>query len=157
MEKFNRNILKIIEKFEQDLFVVQQDFSIKCLCRNFDTKQPDPKCKKCLGTGHKIKIRKIKGAKQDTSIPNAQRPINELIIASLYFIKSEYPVYQDNLIIDNDEVLYIYQRRRAASFKGEEVYQKCMAMPKKLDYKAFIENFNSIVGRKEINYDINKI
>lgn len=147
MKWFDRNILKIIKKFEHEFFIVQQDFDIDCVCVNYDTKQADPGCKKCLGTGHKIKIRKIRGASQDSTIPNTARPVNELFVAKSYYIKTECKMYKDNIIVDNDEIYFVYQPRNATAFEGRTVYQKVMAISKKLDSKVFLKNFYEIIGR----------
>jgi hypothetical protein len=147
MEGFNDKILEIIKMFSYPMFIVQQDTKVKCVCVNYDTKQADPSCKKCLGTGKKIKIKKIEGACIESGAPATVKTSGDFFIAKNYYIPSKWEVYQDNIIVDKDEVLFIYQPQNKTSFKGEEVYQKCLCYLKKMDSEVFLKNFNDLVGR----------
>lgn len=146
MERFNRNIINIIKKFSYPFFVIQQDKNVKCSCVNYDTKEADPGCKKCLGLGYKIKIKKIKGACQESDIPSTTRPSNEILISKEYYIDCKYPVFDDNVIVDGEQVLFIYKSQAFRSFKGEKIYQKCSVQKKKFDSKVLLQNFHEIVG-----------
>lgn len=148
MRGFNSNILKIIKEFEYEFFVIQQDFSVRCVCVNHDTKQADPNCPKCLSTGYKIKIVKVKGACQNSNVPDAQRASQGVSIAKNYYIKSKKQIFSKNIIVDKDEVYNINRVTRYTSFKGEDVYQKCLSMNKKLDSKTLLNNFNKIIEGK---------
>lgn len=148
MEVFNSSLLKIIEKFSHNFYVVELDEKIKCSCLKAGTTQPDPKCPKCLGLGKKIKIKDVRGAGQDTGVPATGKATMQVVIARNYYIPSDQAsLKMDDVIVDGDEVLFVYQRIDGRSFHGEKVYQKCMTVTKKLDQDEFLKNFNKIVGR----------
>ena len=147
MKSFDENILKIIDKLSYEFFVIRLNKDIKCVCIKEGSNQPDPGCKRCLGTGYKIKIKLIDGASQETTIPQTFRTTAKFIVARNYYIKTKYPVEMDDIIVDGDDVFFIYEKANSISFKGNKVYQKCSAITKKLDSKLFLRNFNEIVGR----------
>ena len=71
---------------EYDIWVIIRDPHIDCICKNFNTKQGDPKCRYCLGTGQKIKIKKIKGVRQPTS--GSARDMTIYYEKGIYFLKN---------------------------------------------------------------------
>lgn len=143
MENFNKSIKRIIKKFEYDFFLIQQDFEVKCSCHDFSTKQGVPSCEKCLGTGYKIKIRKIRGASEDRKITYRNLGLEERSVGYTYFIDEKYPIYEDNIIVDKDLVLVAYRVERSKT--NEPVYSKCLAVQKKSDSKMLLRMFKKIV------------
>jgi hypothetical protein len=145
---FDKRVLDMLKKFMHDVFIIQLDPVVKCTCVNFTTKQPDPSCKRCLGTGKKINIKTISAASQDTNVPPMIRPSTEVVIARNYYFSLQDIRLKDNdLIVDDEEIFFCYQSQILRSFKGSEVYQKCLTIEKKLDSKILLKNFNEIVGR----------
>ena len=145
-EMFNNSILKIVERFSYNFFIVQQDFGINCTCVNFDTKQADPACPKCLGTGKKITIRKIRGASADSGIPQTIRTQGDFLIAKTYYIPCSTPIADNNIIVD-DGAWPVYKTQNLRSFGGGNIYQKCLTVSKKSNEHLFLDNFYKIVGR----------
>lgn len=144
---FNRGIENIIELLDHEIYVVYLNKHIKCTCLQEGTSQPKPGCKRCLGTGYKIKIRKCMAACQDSSVPSTMRNTSGFVISRNYYVKSKDRLNNDDIIIDGNDIYFLFQGPDYASFDGKQVYQKCSAMPKKLDSEEFFANFNSIVGR----------
>jgi len=148
MNSFDRSVLRIIERFSYKFFVVIKNEDVKCTCLNHGTNQADPKCKKCLGTGYKIKIKEVEGASQDSNVPETVRPTSGFITARNYYIKSsEVELGLDDIIVDGDSVWSVYQLNDKTSFHGNQVYRKYATVPKKSDKSIFLKNFNEIVGR----------
>lgn len=147
MDSFNDNILKIIEKFSYKFFVVIADHKVKCTCLSGGSAQADPACKRCLGTGYKIKIKEVEGASQGSGAPKTIRGSGGFLIARNYYMKSGTNLSLDDIIVDGDDVWFIYQSEDKTSFHGEKVYKKYTAISKKTDVPIFLENFNKIVGR----------
>lgn len=143
MNKFNQSIKNIIKKFEYEFFVIQQNFEVRCTCHDFSTKQGEPSCKKCLGTGYKIKIKKIKGASEDRKITYRNLALEERSVAYTYFIDEKYPIYEDNIIVDGELALVAYRVERSKT--TEAVYSKCLAVQKKSDSNLLLRMFKDIV------------
>lgn len=145
---FNDNTLEIIKKLSYEFFVVQQDPKVKCTCIIDGTSQADPNCPRCLGIGNKIKIKKISGASMDSSAPTTMRTTAKILIARNYYIPiTETKLYMDNVIVDGNDLYFVYQNTDMRSFHGEVVYQKVTTIPKKLDSDIFMINFRKIIDR----------
>lgn len=145
MKHFNDNIKRIIEKFAYDFYIVQQDFNIMCTCIEFSTKQPNPACPKCLGTGRKIKIKKIRGASEDDKGSFRNMSLNESSFMRSYYIDAKYPIYEQNIIVDNDEVLIAHRIEEKKTANREIVYRKAFMNKKKSHTKEFLRNFYRVV------------
>jgi excinuclease UvrABC ATPase subunit len=147
MKPFDSNIIKIIKKCSYEMFLVQQDFNVDCTCVNFTTKQASDTCEKCLGTGKKIKIRKIKAAPQNNKTIFRGTGVAEIATTSTYYMKPEYPISQENIIVDGENIDLIQRVESMRSDHHEPVYYRCEANPKKTNNKVFLKNFNKIIGR----------
>lgn len=145
MREFNENIKKIIEKFSYNFYVVQQDFRVMCTCVDFSTKQPSPLCPKCLGTGRKVRIKEIRGASEDRKGSFRNMGMDEQTLATVYYIDAKYPVFEQNLIVDEDEVYIIHRLEKKKTANKETVYYQAMAHFKKSHNKEFLKNFNRVV------------
>lgn len=145
---FNKQALNIIEKFSYDFYIVQPNPDIKCTCINENTLQADPNCEKCLGTGQRIKIKKVRGASQDSDSPATMRAGVQVIVARNYYIPlSEAEMHNDDIIVDGKYIYFVFQNLTNRSFQGEAIFQKSLTITKKLNTKVFLKNFNKIIGR----------
>ena len=147
MKHFDNNILKVLTKWSYGMFVVQQDFGVNCTCVDFTTKQPKNSCEKCLGTGKKIRIKKIEAAPQNSKVSFGQDVISESATVSKYYMKSDYNIKQENIIVDIDEVDIVQRIDPMNSDQHQSVYFMCETNPKKTNVQLFLKNFNKIVGR----------
>lgn len=143
----DKEIEKIIDLFGYDMYVIHVDQKIDCACKDFTTKQGDPKHKLCLGTGQKIKIRVINGASQESSSSFRSQGNDEKSLANIYYIKSKYQVNEGDMIIDEGDVRIIHRIEHKKGTQKEYVYQKCMCINKKTDVQVLLKNFNEIVKR----------
>lgn len=151
MSFFNNNITKIIDRYSYSAYVINCNKSFVCTCVNHDTKEPDANCKKCLGTGYKIRIKKIEVSNNNTNVPASNAVIREslkVLITQIYYIKAKYPIKKDDIIVDGLDAYVAYEISSGQSDHGELVYRKIMAVTKKYDQTKFMDNFNQIVGRR---------
>lgn len=146
MREFNDGIKRIIEKFSYSFLIVQQNEKVICTCVDFTTKQADPHCPKCLGTGHKIKIKKIRGASEDSKGSFRLSGNSDTAVMTVFYIDAKYPVYDKNVIVDGDEVYMVNRLERKKTTNKELVYYKVYCNPKKTNTKSFLKNFNRIVN-----------
>lgn len=146
-EKFNKGILDIIKTFSYEFYIISRNLDIQCTCVSHATKQADINCNKCLGTGYKIIIKKIRGAAQDTQLPATFRGGN-FLVARNYYIPINETLIEDDLIVDNDSVFMVYEYQHNIGIKGTIPYKKISATKKKFDTKTFFSNFNKIIARR---------
>ena len=141
-------ILEIINMCSYYVYIVNRIKDIKCTCISHETKQADHNCKRCLGTGNKIKIYKVFCASQDTQLPTTFRSDN-FIVARNYFIPSKYKIEEDDLIVDKEDVYYAYKIQHMFSLEGTLPYNKVASNKKKFDANDFFKNFNEIINKKQ--------
>lgn len=154
MKNFNEQIINIIEKLSHKFHVILINQNIKCTCMKEGTSQADPACKKCLGTGNKIKIKEVEGVCQESGIPPTMRAGGTFLIGKNFYIKynNKVEIKMDDLIVDDGNVYFMYQKTdlngfgELTNFGGHKIYQKCAGVEKKLDKPVFLKNFYEIIG-----------
>ena len=148
MRYFDENILAIIDLLEYDMYIVQPDFKINCVCKDYDTKQGNPLCPRCLGTGQKIKIRKIRGVRQpDDGLYSGARATVE---KSWYYFKNDYKIRPGDYLIWNNRIEKVVEVDPYCSDSNMPVYYFCEAERKKTDVRPFLVNFyRAIRGKKK--------
>lgn len=145
-KQFNNGILNVINRCSYEAYIIKRNVDIICTCVIHSTSQADPSCPICLGTGHKITIRKVRLASQDTNTPPTFRSDN-FSIARNFWIESRYMLGEDDLIVDGDSIYKIYEFQRAIGLDGTMPYIMYMASKKKFDSKAFMTNFRKIIKK----------
>ena len=73
---------------QYDMWLVSPDKHIDCVCKNYDTRQGNRLCPRCLGTGYKIKIKKIKGVRQPGTVSSSGMGVTTE--TGIYFFKEDY-------------------------------------------------------------------
>ena len=130
---------------QYDMWLVSPDKHIDCVCKNYDTRQGNRLCPRCLGTGYKIKIKKIKGVRQPGTVSSSGMGVTTE--TGIYFFKEDYHLKDDDLIIWNDEIEQITKTERYCSDAQKPVYYRCETKPKKTDNKVFLNNFYRAIGK----------
>ena len=128
------------------MWLVSPDKHIDCVCKNYETKQSSKICKRCLGLGYKIKIKKIKGVRQPGSMSASGMQLNTE--TGIYFFKNDYKIKDDDLIIWHDEIEQVTKTERFCSDAQKPVYYRCETKPRKSDTEIFLKNFYKAIGKK---------
>jgi len=147
---WNQRIREIIEKCAYEFYIVHPIAEVKCICVTHSTKQPDPKCKMCLGTGNKIRIRKIRGAANDVEVNTAGKGVKgsaAIAVGKTYFIDSKYPIYDNDIIIDENEVLYVFRVYTMKGMEGVVTHNQVTAYPVRNDFKVTLRNFRELMKK----------
>lgn len=145
MRNFDEHIRAIIELLEYDMWLITPDKHIDCVCKSFETKQADKACRKCLGTGYKIKMKKIKGVRQPKNIGIADMKVSAEI--GEYFFKNDYHIKEDDILVWRNEVEIVTRVDRFCSDAEKPVYYRCNTRPKKNDVEIFLRNLYKIIGK----------
>jgi hypothetical protein len=145
---FNTNIEKMIDLFAYPFYLVHPDKRVRCTCVNATTKDPEASCPVCLGTGHRIYIRKIEGVYQDSAVSDTMisKGASNMILGRNYFVKAKYPIEQDDIIVDDNEPFFVFVSKDQKSFQNKTVFTKNTTYAKKFNSSVFIANFKKIIG-----------
>lgn len=140
-KKFNNNVYRIMDMMSYKMFVINVDYKSPCTCLNYDTKQGDPDCKKCLSIGYRIKVKRVEGASMSSTLGNSQREIRDMVLGNLYFIKKKYDINRNDYIIDDQNIFHVTDKRMVKSFNGSHKYNKYLTTKKKHNSEKMLNNF----------------
>lgn len=144
--EFNTNIMNMIGEYSYAFYLINRDQSAKCTCILHETSQPNPGCPTCLGTGRRITIRKVIGASQETKIPPTFKS-DDFIMSKNYYINSSIKINEDDLIIDGNEVFWVFSVQNLISLKGTLPYTKYNCVKKRFDAAEMLINFNKAINK----------
>lgn len=146
---YHDNIVKVIEAFSYKFYVVIPDHSVACSCTCHTTKDPDPTCKKCLGTGYRITIKQIKGASnEELKAGNSLSPQSSRVVKN-YFILAKYPLKENDYIIDENEIYYVFRNTLCRGLEGEKTHQELIAARLNNNHDVILNNFNEIINKSK--------
>ncbi len=146
---FNKNIKGIIKKLNFPMYCVILDKRYVCTCRD-ENNTPDAGCPKCLGTGYKIKIRKIVAAMEPESESSRTKGVAKTTTNTYYFDADTVPpdVPQiDNRIVREDEVDILMYPRKYRSDSNKVIYYYSASAPLRTHKHIFLENFWKLVHK----------
>lgn len=144
----NKGIMNIIDMYANDQYVVNRDENVRCTCTEHSTSQADIHCPRCLGTGYKITIRKIKVATQDTKLPSTSFKGNSLIVTRNFFVPRKYLIQKDDIIVSYGIPFFVVEIQEMFSLEGSIPYNKATAIKKQFDANIFMSNFKNIITGK---------
>ena len=145
MKHFDENIIKLIRLFAYKMYLIQPDEHIDCVCKDYNTKQGNPACQRCLGIGQKIKIRTIKGVRQPEGMGVGDMSVNSE--RGVYFVENNYKLREGDFIIWRGEIEQITKTERYCSDAEKPVYYYCETIRKKTNKEIFLKNFHRILNR----------
>lgn len=147
---FNRGVHKLINTVQWPMYVININNKQNCVCLNETNNESNPACPKCLGTGHKIKIRKIQAVKQPfKSAARAMGSSNSLnTLVSTYYIDAKYaPIKIGDMIVHEKEIDVIKVVKLYRTDSSKDQFYVCPAVLHKYDNDILIENFNKIIKK----------
>lgn len=147
MDKFDKSIHKVIDKFSYPIWFILKDDSVNCPCVNFTTKQADVNCKKCFGTGKKVRLRRIEAAHQNNRISIRGDGIGagEIDVIGVYYSKHNAMAREEDLILDGDTLDVVQHAYPMRTDHSEPVYYKYETAPKKTNVALTIKNIKEVL------------
>lgn len=145
---FKNKVLSMIETCSSNFFLVVQDRTIQCSCLNHTTKQPSATCQKCLGTGYKVVIKKSRGACWEEMKGGATLSSKTSRIMRTYYMDPKYPIAENNLIIDHNEIYYVYRVATMRGLNGEITHKQVTSVLKSEDHDKVYKNFKKVIDKK---------
>lgn len=141
-DAFDTRIQDLIRMFEYPVYLIHPDKKINCTCQNFDTKQGNPKCKTCLGTGKKITIQIIQAAVQPCIVSDSEYHKEA---GRIYYTRTEYPVKKYDIIVDHMHVDVVQTAKRFQTDDKGVIYYQIYTAPKEFNRELFRNHFYEII------------
>lgn len=146
-DNFHKGIEDAIKKCSYEFYVVHADLAVDCSCMKQATAQPDAACKRCLGIGKKIKIRKTEGASNNVLKGTATLGVTSSRVTKTYFILNNFLPNEKDLIIDDNEVYYVHRSERRRALGGVYTHSEIAAIKQTNKHNTVLKNFYEILNK----------
>lgn len=147
----NRTVTKLIDRYGYWFYVVRCVPETECSCVDHTTRAADPTCKKCLGTGHKIKISKVFGSIRENKERESETVIQVNATPKIAYIKGMFRVHKDDLVIDDEDVYHILAYQYHKGEKGEQAFTRLVCPYTKTNPAYIISNFKELLDEHKLS------
>ena len=145
----DEKLQKVVKMFSYPVWFVIRDNKVDCTCTKFHTKQADFNCKKCLGTGKKIKLVRENAAHQNDSL--AQRGegmgYGEQMVVGEYYSLRPVNAKVEDIIVDKNDVDVIQRIYPERTNHNSPVYYRFTTSPMKEYSEVFLKNFKELLEK----------
>lgn len=146
----NRTVSKLIDRYGYWFYVVKCVPGTECVCVNHTTHTADPKCKHCLGTGHKIKIIKVFGSIREKNERETEANTDVNSTHKIVYIKGMHRINKDDLVIDNEDVFRVLTCQYHKGEKGEFAFTRLVCPYVKANVSYTLRNFKELLHEHKL-------
>lgn len=134
MQPFDNKIHKVIDLYSHPVWFILRDDEVDCPCVDYTAKTPDLHCKKCFGTGKKVKLARVNAAHQNYSISvrGTGMGFSETDIVAVYYTKQKTSLKVGDIIVDNDSIDTVKDVYYEHSDSADTVYWRIETVPIKV-------------------------
>lgn len=146
----NRTVSKLIDRYGYWFYVVKCVPGTECVCVNHTTHTADPKCKHCLGTGHKIKIIKVFGSIREKNERETEANTDVNSTHKIVYIKGMHRINKDDLVIDNEDVFRVLTCQYHKGERGEFAFTRLVCPYVKANVSYTLRNFKELLHEHKL-------
>lgn len=146
----NRTVSKLIDRYGYWFYVVKCVPGTECVCVNHTTHTADPKCKHCLGTGHKIKIIKVFGSIREKNERETEANTDVNSTHKIVYIKGMHRINKDDLVIDNEDVFRVLSCQYHKGERGEFAFTRLVCPYVKANVSYTLRNFKELLHEHKL-------
>ena len=146
----NRTVSKLIDRYGYWFYVVKCVPGTECACVNHTTHTADPKCKHCLGTGHKIKIVKVFGSIREKNERETEANTDVNSTHKIVYIKGMHRINKDDLVIDNEDVFRVLACQYHKGERGEFAFTRLICPYVKANVSYTLRNFKELLHEHKL-------
>lgn len=146
----------LLNRYGYDFYIITRIPSAKCTCVDPISKDPDPKCKKCLGLGTQIKIKKVFGAIREVAEREISIAQNISVSPKIVYIKGYCHIKKDDIVIDSEEVYHVFVFQHHRGENGEFKFTRLICPTTKSTSAHLIRNFKELQNEHKLRKNKNK-
>lgn len=151
IDSLNYNTMKrVIERYGYNFYVIKRFTNIKCNCVDSTTKDANPSCPHCLGTGYKIKIQKVHGCIREQKEREISIAQNLSSSPKVVYIEGLLRLEKDDMVIDDEAIYHITSLQWHRGEKGEPGFTRCICPFTKSNDAVFIKNFYKLINEYKL-------
>ncbi len=146
-----KTINSVIDRYGYTFYVIRRVPNIDCKCVDPTTKDADPKCKLCLGTGKKIKIYKVFGVSREIKNAESYRSSESgTVTPKIFYIKGSFFINKEDIIIDSEDMFVVFNMQYHRGEHGAPGFTRVIAPNKKFDKIYAIKNFKELLNEHNL-------
>lgn len=147
----SKTINSVIDRYGYSFYIVRRIHNINCKCVDPTTKEANPNCKMCLGTGKKIKIYKKFGVGREIKSAETYRSSEAgTVTPKIFYVKGSFYANKEDLIIDSEDVFVIFNTQYHRGEHGAPGFTRLIAPNKKFDKAKLMKNFKELLNEYNI-------
>lgn len=146
----SKTVKLLLDRYGYYFYVIKRFQNVKCKCLNSVTKDPDPNCPECLGTGTKIKIYKVFGCLRETREREISIAQNLSSSPKIAYIKGMRRYEKDDIIVDDENVYHMAALQWHRGEKGEFAFTRAICPFTKGSDASFIRNFYKLINEYKL-------
>lgn len=153
LTKINSKMINsVIDRYGYNFYIVKRVANIDCKCVDPTTKEADPNCKMCLGTGKKIKIYKAFGVGREIKTAETYRSSESgTVTPKIFYIKGSIYLNKEDLIIDSEDAFVVFNVQYHRGEHGAPGFTRAVAPTKKFDKINVIKNFKELLHEHNLS------
>lgn len=140
----------LIDKYGYYFYIVKRIPNIKCQCVNPTTTSPDPKCKRCLGTGNKIIIEKVYGSIREPKDRESGASGRMTVTFKVIYLRGKVRVSKDDIVIDDENIYRIFTSQFHKGEAGEFAFTRLTCPYTKESSAHIIRNFKELLDEYKL-------
>lgn len=135
MQWFDKNIKKPIDLFSHPIWFIIADPEVICPCVDHVSKQANPSCSLCFGTGKKVQLIRVNAAHQNNRISLRGTGIgfSEIDVVNVYYTHAETAIKNGDIIVDGEDIDVVKDVYYEHSGEQRVVYWRIETVPYKKD------------------------
>lgn len=147
----NNTITKLLDRYGYIFYVIKRVPNIKCTCVSPLSKEADSNCKKCLGTGSKIKIHKVYGISREIKNTETLRSAESATVTpKVYYIKGYININKDDIVVDSENIFKVFSYQYHRGEHGACIFTRLTCPTQKIDKPKLIKNFKELLNEYNI-------
>lgn len=146
----SRTVQFLLERYGYFFYIVKRVPETKCTCVNPITTSPDPKCKKCLGTGSKIVIERVFGSIRETRERENSTTGKISSTPKVVYLKGFYRINKDDIVIDDEDVYHVLASQHHKGEHGEFAFTRLICPYTKETPVHIIRNFKELLNEYKL-------
>lgn len=144
-DHYHQMIQKVIDECSYKFYQIIPDINIECPCVDHPSKQADPECTKCLGTGYRITIKMIYGAANDEMKGSTSLGLESSRVIKEYFVSKRFDVHPDDVFVDGEDLYYVFRIEKLKGLNGTHTHNEVTCVKRTNDSQKALKNFYKII------------
>lgn len=140
-----KTVRLLLDRYGYYFYVIKRIPNTVCTCVDTATKDPDLSCKKCLGLGTRVKIKKVFGVIRESRERETSVAQNISATPKIVYIDGLEYVNKDDVIIDSENVYNVLYTQYHRGGKGSQQFTRLVCPNRKSSTAKLAKVFKEVL------------